>query len=429
MTIIPSSIPKIYFFRCFFVSISLFFVAVIPTSAQQTTRIAALVNNEIITVRDIESRMQILFVASNLKPTKSVIKRLGNQVLRILVDEKLKLEAAAKYRIVVTETEFLDAVATLEKDNKISPGGFREYLRRKGIDWDAMSNQIRAQILWSKLVQRILLPKVLVSDIEIRDRLKQIGESLAQSEYSISEILLAPGQAGRRSLAKENAKLLVREIRKGTDFGVLARKFSDSNSASSGGDIGWQRIETLPSFVRSHLLKMEVGEVSDPIESPHGLYIIRVNEVRAIGDRNEGTEEVNLRRMFFRSSLKGSAGNRENFVRRIENIRKGISSCNEFDQVAKKAGFTGETKLGRLKLKELSSEIAKEIKNLPIGQPSLPIQVGENVTIFAVCQRSSPSPSSGRDQVRQKLLKEKLDIVARRFLRDMRANAIIDIRI
>ena len=153
------------------------------------------------------------------------------------------------------------------------------------------------------------------------------------------------------------------------------------------------------------------------------------SEVRAIGDRNEGTEEVNLRRMFFRSSLKGSAGNRENFVRRIENIRKAISSCNEFDQVAKKAGFTGETKLGRLKLKELSSEIAKEIKNLPIGQPSLPIQVGENVTIFAVCQRSSPFPSSDRDQVRQKLLKEKLDIVARRFLRDMRANAIIDIRI
>ena len=115
-------------------------------------------------------------------------------------------------------------------------------------------------------------------------------------------------------------------------------------------------------------------------------------------------------------------------AQRIENIRNNISSCKEFDQAAKNAGFSGGTKLGKLQLKELSREIIKETKDLPIGRPSLPIQIGEQVVIFAVCQRWNPSPSFDREQVRQTISKEKLDITARRYMRDIKVSAIIDIR-
>ena len=140
-------------------------------------------------------------------------------------------------------------------------------------------------------------------------------------------------------------------------------------------------------------------------------------------------EEVKLRRMLVRADSNSSPVDKERFVQQVENIRKKISSCNDFDQVAKRAGYLRDTKLGRLKLKELTPMIRKEIRNLPIGQPSIPIQVGDNIAIFTVCQRWSPSSILDRPQIHQKIFREKLDILARRFLRDMRINAIIDIRI
>ncbi|MEC9022251.1 MAG: peptidylprolyl isomerase [Pseudomonadota bacterium] len=408
---------------------SLFLTAVVPTNAQETMKIAAVVNSEIITMRDIETRMRIVLLASNLRPTRAVIERLGNQVLQTLIDERLKLEAAKKRQIEVTKTEFSEAVAILGKRNKIDPERFRQYLTSKGIDWNAMSNQIRAQILWSKLVQRILLPKIIVSDDEVNDRLKQLSSNLNKREYDVSEILLSPDKSGGMALAQENAEQLIEYIENGADFGVLAGDFSDSTSASSRGNLGWQQLEDLPPFVRPYLLKMGPGDISPPIAFKDGIYIIRVNKVRSFENKNGEMEEVNLRRMLLGATPNDPVGDRGGFAKRIEKIREKILSCNDFDQVAKTAGYSPDTKLGRLKLKELSPKIVKKIRNLPIGRPSLPIRIGNNVAIFAVCQRWIPSRIPDRLQIHQNIFKEKLDVLARRFLRDMRVNAIIDIRI
>jgi len=419
---------KFFFLDKLCVFLVWFLMVAVPTNAQETMKIAALVNNEIITVRDIKTRMQILLFASKLRPTKAVIERLGQQVLETLVDEKLKLEAAKKNKIVVKDEEFLAAVATLEKSNKIEPGRFRQYLTSKGIDWGAMSSQIRAQILWSKLLRRILLPRVFVSESEISTRLKKLSESGNKREYHLSEILLSVDEEGQRTAIQRNAKQLIEDITKGADFGNLARQFSDSTSYSVGGDIGWQRMENLPTFIRPHLIKMGPGDVFGPISSVEGFYIIRLNQIRETAIKNREMEVVDLRRMFFKAGSKISREDRNSLAQRIESIRNSISSCKEFDQAAKNAGFSSDTKLGKLNLKELSREIIKETKDLPIGRPSLPIQIGEQMVIFAVCQRWSPSPSFDREQVRQTISKEKLDITARRYMRDIKVSAIIDIR-
>ena len=151
--------------------------------------------------------------------------------------------------------------------------------------------------------------------------------------------------------------------------------------------------------------------------------------MRSFESKHEEMEEVNLRRMLLRATPNDPVGDRGGFAKRIETIRQKISSCNDFDQVAKSAGYSPDTKLGRLKLKELSPKIVKKIRNLPIGHPSLPIRIGDNIAIFAVCQRWIPSRAPDRLQIHQNIFKEKLDVLARRFLRDMRVNAIIDIRI
>ena len=400
----------------------------VPSNAQETMKIAAIVNNEIITVRDIKTRMQILLFASKLRPTTAIIERLGKQVLETLIDEKLKLEAAKKNEILVKDEEFLAAVATLEKSNKIKAGNFRQYLISMGVDWGAISSQIRAQIIWSKLLRRILLPRVFVSESEISTRLKKLSESRNKREYHLSEILLSVDAEGERSAIRENAKQLIEDITKGADFANLARQFSDSTSYSAGGDIGWQRLENLPNFIRPHLIKMGSGDVFGPITSVEGFYIIRLNQIREIAIKNREMEVVGLRRMFFKAGSKISSADRNSLAQRVENIRNSISSCKEFDQAAKNVGFSSDTKLGKLKLKELSQEIIKEIKDLPIGRPSSPIQIGGQMVIFAVCQRWAPSPPIDREQIRQKITEEKLDITARRYMRDIKASAIIDIR-
>ena len=125
-----------------------------PALAQNSLRIAAIVNDEAISVYDLNSRVHLALLSSRLPNDAATRRRMQAQILRNLIDEKLKLQEAKKLKITVEKKEIDQAIAELEGRNKMQPGAMRKYLRRRGLDRSTLTSQIEANIAWMKMVSR-----------------------------------------------------------------------------------------------------------------------------------------------------------------------------------------------------------------------------------------------------------------------------------
>ncbi|MEK9684601.1 MAG: peptidylprolyl isomerase [Rhodospirillaceae bacterium] len=400
----------------------------IGTSGAGQTRIAAVVNKDIITAHEVEQRIQLVLISTGLRPDKVRIIRIGRRVLDTLIDEKLKFSEANKLSIRVSDSEFKTAVKTLEKNNRLKDGSLRSFLESKNIAWDTITAQIKSQIIWSKLVRRLLIPKVRVSEDEVSERLQSFLEKKQKTEYRISEIFLALNDSVEPSELRANGLRLIEDLKLGTDFGKLSREFSDSPSASENGDLGWLRLESLPEILKPEIPKMKPGDLSGPLKSIDGYYIFKVNEIRGRTPEPEADTKVSLKRLLLDDALPPTKNNFPRLVAQLESITRSTLGCSNFDKAALSAGFNIPPKETKFKLGDLDQKIREAIRKLPIGVPSDPTRIGSKIGIFMVCSREETSSNVQKEQLRQQLRREKLDVIVRRYIRDLRASALIDIR-
>lgn len=153
-------------------------------------RIAVVVNEEAISVRDVEARMHLVIVSSALRDSGELRQRLRPQILRTLIDERLQLQEARRLKIPVSETEIKGALATIEQQNRLPPGGIETLFERTGIDRASLVDQIRATIAWNKLIRLRGGPAVQISEDEIDEAIADATANKDRPEYRISEIFL-----------------------------------------------------------------------------------------------------------------------------------------------------------------------------------------------------------------------------------------------
>jgi peptidyl-prolyl cis-trans isomerase SurA len=139
----------------------------VPAAAQETLRIAAIVNDDVISVRDLTARVSLTILASGLRDTPQIRARLAPQVLRRLIDERLQLQEAARLRLSVEDAAIARSLRDIEQRNNMPPGEFGRILNQTGVGLGAMIDQLRAGLLWRQVVARVLSPRVQVSDEEI----------------------------------------------------------------------------------------------------------------------------------------------------------------------------------------------------------------------------------------------------------------------
>jgi peptidyl-prolyl cis-trans isomerase SurA len=246
--------------------------------AQRIQRIAATVNEDIVSEYDLQARMQVVIISSGLRPTPQLQKRLSQQVLRSLIDERLQLQEAKKRNIKASQRDINRAVATIEKQNGIPQGSFDEFLKKQGVPREALLTQIRAQITWQKFVGRVIVPRVTVGEDEIDETLKRLKERKGQLEYRVSEILLAVDQPKREAEVRRTSQRLLEELQRGAKFASIARQFSQTASASVGGDLGWIQEATMNTELRQIVTRMKEGETAGPIRTLAGMQIFRLTK-------------------------------------------------------------------------------------------------------------------------------------------------------
>ena len=232
-------------------------------------------------------------------------RRISQQVLRSLVDEEMQLQETERLGIRVVAADIDKAMRTLEERNKMRPGELQTLLQRRGISVATLRRKMEAEISWGRTVGRRLRREARISDDAIDDELQRIEALLNQPQFRVSEILLNIDDPDQEQQIRQSAQRLADQSRNGSNFAALARSFSQSTTASVGGDLGWIQSGLLSSELDDALQSMKKGDIAGPIRSVAGFHVIYLRDKRQASTTNIGDTVLDLRQIVFNLAPRG----------------------------------------------------------------------------------------------------------------------------
>lgn len=390
--------------------------------------IAAVVNDEVISDFDVAQRIGLVAVSSGLDLRQAEVRRLRSQVIRSLIDETLKLQEAARFDVGVSDGEIAGAKQDIAQRNNTSVEEIEGLLRGAGIDLTTFNNQIRADIAWAKLVNGRYAPQAAVTQEQVEAALVEIEQNADQPQYLVSEIFLAINQPGEERAIQQAASSLISQLQSGVAFDALARQFSQSASAINGGDLGWVREGQLPPEIAQAIAPIPSGGVSQPIRGPGGLYIIGMRNKRS-GSAQQGGTMINLGQVLYPLPATAPVEEAIEVANLLTGASEGTQGCEAMPQIASAVEGADFTSLSNVGMDQLPPEIRRVVAELPEGELSRPVRSNVGFHVLSVCKRETirvDLPS--RDDVENRLINREIDSLARRYLRDLRTDAVVEIR-
>ncbi len=398
-----------------------------PAAGKELVGIVAVVNDSAISVLDLIARTKMVALSSGLDDTPELRAQLAKPVLENLIEEKLQNQEAERRGISVTDQELAAALTIVERQNGIREGQLNSWLADIGLPAIFFEDQIRAQILWAKVVSTGLRPLVDVSQEEVEHELTRLEANRGLPEYLVSQIDFYVGPSKPLDDLLEVASKLLAEINAGANFESIAEQFSDNALGNLGGDMGWVSKTQLLPELSAALSGMRPGQVSAPIVSAAGVHLVRLRDQRRVMEPDIRQVRADLVQIV----LPGITGESMTSEQRgfLEQIGDTVRGCEAMEAMAKKLDG-GSGSIGWVLLKDLPEQFRLILSQLDIGLPSQPLFSGNGAHVMMVCERENPAEDINYEQlVRDRLERSRLETLARRLLRDLRRSALVDVRV
>ncbi len=394
----------------------------------------AIVNGDVITDTDVEQRLNLVIAANGGKIDPEEKTRLRLQVLRNLIDEKLEIQEALSADIKVTDTEVDAAYNRVANNFKQASGTFVEFLRTAGSSPQSIKNQIRGELAWSKLLRRKVEPQVNVGDDEVKAVIAKLTAAKGKDEYHVGEIFLS-ATPETQSRVMTDANRIVGQVRGGASFVAYARQFSEASTAGVGGDLGWVRAEQLNDAVAPVVTKLTPGDpataVSDPVAVPGGVAIMALIEKRQVLAGNPDDAILSLKQLSLPLKPGITQVEGEAVVSRFRAATQEMGGCGRAEAVAKELGAEVANN-DAIAIKDLPPALQNVMKKLSIGQATPPFgSAADGLRVLVLCGRDDRPATAAEpsfDAVYSQMNEERVNMRARRYLRDLRRDAIVDYR-
>ena len=388
----------------------------------------AIVNGEVITQTDVDQRLALLAIANNGKLPTDQIDELRQQVLRNLIDETLQVQAAKQAEITVTDKDIARTVDRVASGVKMTPDQLTGYLSQNGSSIRSLRRQIEGETAWRRLQQQKIENTISVGDDEVKAVLERLNASKGSQEYRVGEIFLS-STSDRMQQTVANANQIIAQIRQGGSFAGYARQYSEASTAAVGGDLGWVRPEQLPEQLANVIHTMGTGQISSPIPVPGGVSIIAIQDARKILSADPRNAVLSLKQVSITFPAGTSKAQAEERVAKFAEAARTVGGCGGADRIA--AQFNGEVVTSdQIRLRELPQALQEIMLPLQVGQATRPFgSIEEGVRTLVICGRDEADPTAPTfDQVFNQLSEERVNLRARRYLRDLRRDAVIEYR-
>ena len=403
-----------------------------PAPARPMTEsVSAIVNDDIITTYDLTQRMRLLIATTGVQPTQDTLPQFQQEALISLVDEHLQIqelrrvEKDQKFAIVATDDEIQDELKDEAQQVNLSPEAFLVALKAQGIGQDTLFDQIRAHLSWEKWIRGRYGSRLRIGEDQIKATQARLIAAASKPQYEVSEVFLDATRIGGMDAATKGAAQLVAQLQQGAPFASVARQFSSSSTAANGGDAGWISPGEMPSEVDTAIEQLRPGQLSQPIPVKDGVYIIYLKDKRS----GAGQTLVSLKQVAVALPATATPGDVDAARVKLEAAKASIKDCATLEATAGKTPGVVASDLGEAELADLSSEFKDAATKLKVGQLSDPIRTKVGLHVLAICgKRAAGAAQVDHDQIENRLAGQQLNMVWKRYMRDLRNSATIEYR-
>lgn len=396
------------------------------TSATYENNILAVVNNDIITSHDLNTRLRMLTQGNPSKIPADQLPALRQAVLNKLIVELLMLQVVDRAHIPVSDQEIAEQITHIEQSQNIPAGTIQRNMKALGIPPEVYQRQFKAQIGWEKYVVSAYQHTARVSEKDIED---SIAIQQNKPRYLLSEVRLIFMKPEQQEAARKAALHIIHQLEKGAPFSDAAQQVSNAPSALNGGEIGWILESQLPEETADILRSLPVNSVTPPILNKHKTYYTIYQLRDKVIPGVTGSSFVVARQMNIKIKP-----DQDPQVQLAELRKKfeSVTTCQGFDALEDQIPDAQLTIFNELPLSQMSKDLQEVLNDLPIGQVSTGLLNAEDNTIvfFLVCNRyESAIPAEAKTEASDMLTKRRLSLHAEKAIRDLQRSSLIDVRI
>jgi peptidyl-prolyl cis-trans isomerase SurA len=407
-----------------------------PAKIELVDRIVAVVNNEVITQFELSERLGRVLkeLAQRGTPLPSR-EQLERQVLERMILDKVQLQLARDTGLRVDDLDLDRTIARIAESNNMSLTQFRTTLEKDEVPFDRFREDVRTEIILSRLREREVDNKITVAESEVDNFLADQGDVKGGAvEYNIAHILLrVPEQARPDQLEQQRSRAIdvVKRLRGGADFAQVAAVYSDAPDALRGGAMGWRPQDRLPEIFVQALAKLHPGDVSEVLRSPAGFHVLKLIDRRGAAALRE-VEQVRIRHILVRTN---EIVSEDDAKRKLTQLRERIENGADFGELARlhsddsSASRGGE--LGWVFPGDTVPEFERAYIHLKDGEISQPVKTPFGWHLIQVLEHRTADATAERKRLeaRKVLRDRKSDEAYQEWLRQLRDRAYVEYRL
>jgi peptidyl-prolyl cis-trans isomerase SurA len=407
-----------------------------PSKVITVDRVVAVVNDEALTQYEVDDARRI--VQQQLKQQKvepPAPDVLDKQVLERLITQRALLQQAKEEGVKIDDTQVDRAIQRIAQENKLSADDFRKVLAQENIPYTKYRDDIRNEMIVQRLRERDVDSKVQVTDAEVDQYLATLkSQNAGETEYRLAHILvLVPEQASSDQIEnrRQRAEEALRAVKSGADFAQIAASFSDANDALQGGSLGWRSGARLPTVFADTVRDMKPGAISGVLRSAAGFHIVKLLEKRTHGEAMV-VDQTHARHILVRVNELTSEADAK---AKIERLKDRLDAGADFAELAKlnseDASAAKGGDLGWLSPGDTVAEFDEAMAKLAPKQISPPVRTSFGWHLIQVIERRKQDVSADRErsEAQTAIRQRKADEAYQDWVRQIRDNAFVDIRL
>lgn len=396
---------------------------------QMADGVLATVNDSVITGYDLRQRMLMLIMQTQVEPTEENLPAIQREALNAMIEERLQAQEVAKFNkdnsnLLATDAEVDEEIQGRAQEAGTTSEAYMAFLAQAGIQPATVREQIRTAISWQRLVGGRYQSRARVSQAQVQQTLRQLTENASRPQYLIGEIFLDATRFGGQQAAMTGANSLIQQMIQGSPFQAVATQFSSAPSAARSGDAGWVVQGTGLPELEAAMAQLDVGELSRPIPVDGGVWILYMRDKRS----GAATSLVSLKQIMVELPESASEADVQAATARLTNLQPQLTCDSILARATSEVGLLGSD-LGEAEVENLAPQFQQIARSGEVGSISSPVRTPLGLHLVAVCGRrvgTAELPSAV--QVENGLYRQNLANLGRRYLRDLRADALIEIK-
>ena len=301
-------------------------------------------------------------------------------------------------------------------------------LYENGVPKSALPSRLKSNLILEKLLQKVVRPKVIINKNEINNEYNNYLSNEGKYEYKLSEITFNYNRLSKNTDTILIANQIRKKIIEENNFDDIALRIKDNGTGEFKKDTNWRLKNNINIKNFDSLESLKINDISELILLNTGVSIIKIDDKRKIiiPDLSNTVEDIS----FISFNLPINKNKTNSLLEEIKNKTINIKSCKEMTETAKIEGNKKGKYLGKVLLKTLPEHFRKELANLDINKPSIPILTKDGIFIIMICERNPilNQEHALKEMIKAKISSRSIKILKERYLLDLNRKALIDVR-